>query len=211
MVELRAMEAELAKLGEKETQVAFAKDLLALKHDYHSSLQFLAGVSKSAALKKVRHAAQLRNVMQTGLVNVINPFLSMYARVGALDKPAAFKGLWETFVKNVRKVHSKDQIEAGRHATVGNPHFLVFCDGCKMGQKISDDAFDHVMNSFLAVLQEAPLMSVGILLEPAAPNPASVAAQQSSRLHSRLERRAEVASLVMHCATLQMNVKALHC
>ena len=107
------MEADLAKLGEKETQVQYQKDLLALKHDYHTALKFAATVSKNVALKKVRHAAKLREVMQTGVVNVINPFLSKHASVGALDKARAFKGLWENIVKTARKAHIKDQSEAG--------------------------------------------------------------------------------------------------
>ena len=45
-LELRTMEADLAKLGEQEKQVQYTKDLLALTHDYHAALKFLAEQTK---------------------------------------------------------------------------------------------------------------------------------------------------------------------
>ena len=120
----------------------------------------------------------------------------------ALDKPRAFKGLWDSFVKTARNVHNKDAMEAGRDSGMSSLHFLLF--------KVGDDSFDYVMSSVATVLQESPPKSVAILLEAAAPNPTSLAGQESSKFRTRLERRAMVAGLVMRCATLQMNVKALH-
>ena len=42
------------------------------------------------------------------------------------------------------------------------------------------------------------------------PLSSNVAAQQSCALRARLERRAEISNLDIHCASLQMNVKTLH-
>jgi len=148
-----AVEKELDKLSLAEQAVKFKIDVLNLAKDQSDMLKYLANKDVNERAMRMALGTARRESLLQGRQLVVEPHLTKFAKVHALEK----SGHGPRVYRDWAKVHTA--------RNNGEVYHITFADCHKMG-RMSDDELHNLIKDMSTVITASPQNSVGIIVLP---------------------------------------------